>query len=201
MNGAFALWFAERWPRRTDLVGRYQRTEPWSVAQRLYATWTIRAAQWSPGAEYTWIDQWADLLGLTGWYEWIDDNAASPLDPTDSRPETSAHTRRTISTAEHPAYKYYLLAALRWLDQAGVARAREVAAEIAALGAGGLDVAGERTYTLRTVPGHVFSGRQLVCYLYVCVKALDPTVDPGIDLHEPYLQALELHRPRHRGGE
>jgi hypothetical protein len=77
MNGAFALWFTERWPRRTDLLGRYQQTEAWPVAQRLYAHWKASAAEWSPGAECPWIDRWADLPGLTGWYEWIDGNEAS----------------------------------------------------------------------------------------------------------------------------
>ncbi|OGB96087.1 MAG: hypothetical protein A2Z31_00090 [candidate division NC10 bacterium RBG_16_65_8] len=120
-------------------------------------------------------------------------------DQSDPRAETSDDPRHTISAAEHPAYKYYLLAALKWLDQEGLARAREVVAEIGALGTGGIDLHGDRTYTLRAMPGKEFSGRHLVSYLYVCLKAIDPTLDPGIDLHEPYLQALELHQPHRRG--
>jgi hypothetical protein len=201
MNGAFALWFEERWPRRTDLLGRYQQTAAWSVAQQLYAHWKASAAQWSPGTEYTWIDQWADILGLTGWYGWIDGNEGLTPDQSDPRAETSDDPRHRISAAEHPAYKYYLLAALKWLDQEGLARAREVAAEVGALGTGGIDLHGDRTYTLRAIPGKEFSGRHLVSYLYVCLKAIDPTLDPGIDLHEPYLQALELHQPHRREAE
>lgn len=201
MNGAFALWFADRWPRRTDLVDRYRHTEPWPVAQRLYARWQAKAAAWSPGAEYEWVDDWADLLGLTGWYEWIDGNAAASQGQSEPDARAAESPGPTIGAAEHPAYRYYLLAALQWLDEAGLARAREVAAEIAALGTHGLDLHGDRTYTLQTIPGKDFSGRHLVAYLYVCLKAIDPTLDPGIDLHEAYLQALELHRPRQGGTE
>jgi hypothetical protein len=82
-----------------------------------------------------------------------------------------------------------------------VAQAQEAAAEIATLGSGGLDLHGDRKYTLRAIPGQEFSGRHLVSYLYVCLKAIDPTLDPGIDLHEPYLQALELHQSRRPGAD
>ncbi len=194
MNAAFALWFEERWPLRTDLVARFQRTESWSLAQRLYAHWKSVASNWTPGAEYEWIDQWAELLGLVGWYGWTDGNEVSPPGESDLRTGTTDEARPPTDPAELAAYRYYLLAALKWVDQEGLGRAREVAAEIAALGTGGIDLHGDRTYTLRSIPGKEFSGRHLVSYLYVCLKAIDPTLDPGIDLHEPYLQALELHR-------
>ncbi len=192
MNGAFAAWFEARWPRRTDLLTRYQRTDTWPLAQRLHAHWQASAGQWSAGAEYGWIDHWADALGLTGWYDWIDGNGAPATTPPPTPP--TAGTSAPMTEAEQMAYLHYLLGAMEWLDQAGLARAREVAGEIAALGTGGLDLQGDRKYTLRSLPGKEFSGRQLVSYLYVCIKAIDPTVDPGIDLHEPYLRALELHR-------
>jgi len=78
MNGAFACWFEEQWPRRTDLLGRFQRTEAWPLAERLYAQWQANAPQWTPGAEYGWIDRWAEILGLTSWFVWRDDIAGPP---------------------------------------------------------------------------------------------------------------------------
>ena len=67
-------------------------------------------------------------------YGWIDGNAASSAAQSDPWTETPPDHRATISAAEHPAYMYYLLAALEWVDQEGLGGAREVAAEIAALG-------------------------------------------------------------------
>jgi hypothetical protein len=194
MNGAFACWFEGRWPRRTNLLGRFQRTQAWPLAERLYAQWQANASQWTPGAEYGWIDRWAEILGLTSWFVWRDDIAGPPSEGPPWRTREPEDRSEVIHEAEQMAYLHYLLGALEWLDREGLARAREVAAEIAALGTGGLDLHGDRQYTLRSLPGKEFSGRHLVSYLYVCLKAIDPTVDPGIDLHDPYLRALELHR-------
>jgi hypothetical protein len=194
MNGTFALWFEARWPRRTDLLDRYQRTEQWPLARRLYAEWERLVPAWTPGAEYEWVDRWAEVLGFTEWFTWIDGNEEVPA--STSTPHTPEYKVRADVTSEieQMAYMHYLLGALEWLDREGLVRAREVAEEIAALGMGGIALGGERKYTLRSLPGKEFSGRHLVSYLYVCLKAIDPTLDPGIDLHEAYLQALELHR-------
>ncbi len=194
MNGAYALWFDGRWPRRTDFVRRFQRTETWPLAQRLYASWKASVTHWMPGAEYEWIETWAEMLGLNGWFAWIDGNdgqvtGGSPR-PERAKPDHPA----SIGEAEQVVFTHYLLSALEWLDQEGPTRAGEVAAEIAGIGMTGIDMHGDRKYTLRTIPGKQFSGRHLVSLLYVCLKAVDPTIDPGIDLHDPYLRALELHR-------
>ncbi len=200
MNGAFALWFEDRWPRRTDLLTLFQRTEAWSLAQRLYAHWKATVSNWAPGAEYEWIDTWAEMLGLKSWFAWKDGNNDQRSERSHSQEGGRPGSTRPMSEAEQMAFLHYLLGALEWLDREGLARARDVAAEIAALGMGGIDLHGIRKYTLRTIPGKEFSGRHLVSYLYVCLKALDPTIDPGIDLHEPYLQALELHRQQRKEG-
>ena len=89
------------------------------------------------------------------------------------------------------AARFYLLSSLEWVAWEGPKRAREVATRIAALGRQGVDLDDpERQYLLSTSPGKEFSGPQLVSLLYVCLKALDPTIDPGSDLHGPYLKAL-----------
>ena len=60
------------------------------------------------------------------------------------------------------------------------------------LGRSGLDInSPDRKYTLRTLPGE-FSGLQLVAYMYVGYKQLDPNVDAGIDFSKEYSTALEL---------
>ncbi len=68
-----------------------------------------------------------------------------------------------IRGAEQMAYLHYLLGALKGHDR--LVRAREVVAESAALGVSGIDLPGDSTYTLRTIPGKEFSGRHLVSYL------------------------------------
>jgi transposase-like protein len=94
---------------------------------------------------------------------------------------------------------FYLLSSLECVEWEELKHAREVATEIAALGRQGMDLNDpERRYRLSTSPGKEFSDLHLVSLLYVCLKALDPTIDPGIDLHGPYLRALQLHQGRRK---
>ncbi len=52
----------------------------------------------------------------------------------------------------------------------------------------------QQKYRLVAVPGETFSGLQLMCLMYVGFKDIQPTVDVGMDLREPYEMALKLHR-------
>lgn len=74
MNGAFAIWFEEHFPRRTDIASRFKRTDTFSTSKRLYESWRVSALNWKPGSEFEWVDAWANILGLKGWYVWTDGN-------------------------------------------------------------------------------------------------------------------------------
>jgi len=58
----------------------------------------------------------------------------------------------------------------------------------------------ERRYRLSTSPGKEFSGLHLVSLLSVGFKLLDPTIDPGVDLQEPYTGPPTSPRPTETGG-
>ena len=67
--------------------------------------------------------------------------------------------------------------------------------EIALTGQSGLDYASsEQKYRLTSLPGESFSGLQLMCLMYVGFKDIQPTLDVGMDLSEPYRMALRLYR-------
>ncbi len=74
MNGAFALWFEDQYPRRTDIASRFKRSDNFATSKRLYESWKASAVNWKPGEEFDWIDEWASVLGLKGWYVWTDGN-------------------------------------------------------------------------------------------------------------------------------
>ena len=66
--------------------------------------------------------------------------------------------------------------------------------EIALLGQSGLDYSSaEKQYRLQTLPGEAFSGLQLMCLMYVGFKDINPPLDTGMDLTEPYETALKMH--------
>ena len=74
---------------------------------------------------------------------------------------------------------------------------REIAFEIALLGQQGLNYASaEKKYRLKSLPDEDFSGLQLICLMYAGFKRIAPEQDTGMDLNEPFLQALSLYRTR-----
>ena len=86
----------------------------------------------------------------------------------------------------------YCLSALEKFDELGPENAMAITTEIALLGRGGLDINDpEKKYTLKSLDGE-FTGLQLVSYMYVGIKRIDPNQDAGIDLAEEYSMALKL---------
>jgi hypothetical protein len=74
-----------------------------------------------------------------------------------------------------------------------IERVRAITFEIGMLGRSGLDYASpDKKYTLRTLPDETFSGLHLMCLMHAGFKRIAPEVDSGMDLDEPFLQALAI---------
>jgi hypothetical protein len=86
----------------------------------------------------------------------------------------------------------YCLSALEKFDELGPEKAMAITTEIALLGRGGLNINDtERIYTLKSLNGE-FTGLQLVRYMYVGIKKIDPNQNAGIDLDQEYKTALDM---------
>ena len=86
----------------------------------------------------------------------------------------------------------YCLSALETFEKLGPEKAMAITTEIALLGRSGLDInEPEKKYTLKSLGGE-FTGLQLVSYMYVGLKRVDPNQDAGIDLAKEYSMALKL---------
>jgi len=70
LGGAKALFLDHLYPGPTSYAVAYQDEESFSVAQRLFRHWQSRLPQLGPGDEYTLVDEFGDILGLRGWFEW-----------------------------------------------------------------------------------------------------------------------------------
>jgi len=86
LNGAYALFLDNLFQGATAYVQQYQRSESFTVSQRLFRHWQARFPQLGPGDEYTLVDEFADMIGLRGWYEW--------------KPDTGTHTLADASNPE-----------------------------------------------------------------------------------------------------
>ncbi|MFH1409440.1 MAG: tetratricopeptide repeat protein [Nanoarchaeota archaeon] len=87
---------------------------------------------------------------------------------------------------------FYCLAALQFFKDKTPEQIRQVAFEIGIKGRQGLDINNpDKKYTLDSMDGS-FTGLQLVSYMYVGFKMIDPDQNIGLDLSEEYKHALEL---------
>jgi tetratricopeptide (TPR) repeat protein len=87
---------------------------------------------------------------------------------------------------------FFCLAALQFFHDKTQEQVKQVAFEIGDKGRQGLDINNpEKKYTLNSMDGY-FTALQLVSYMFVGFKMIDPQLDIGLDLSEEYQQALNL---------
>jgi Flp pilus assembly protein TadD len=190
LNGAYALFLDNLYRGATTYALAYQRAESFAVSQRLFRHWQARRPQLGPGDEYALVDEFADMVGLTGWYEWKPDPGTHAVIASPRKEGTSNPELLRLKTT--PAV-YYCLDALQRYQGMPVERIREIAFEIGMVGRNGLDYASpDQKYTLKSLPDEKFSGLHLMCLMYAGFKRIAPDHDLHMDLNEPFLTALEM---------
>lgn len=194
LNGAYALFLDHLYQGATNYAAHYQREESFAIAQRLFRHWQSRSSQLAPGDEYVLVEEFAEILGLRGWFDWR-------VDPgTHENAESAAKegtTNSDLLATKHLAAVHYLLDALKRYDQMPVDKVREIALEIGLVGQSGLDYASPETkYELKSLPGEKFSGLHLMCLMYAGFKRIAPDHDLQMELNEPFLTALEMFQHR-----
>jgi Flp pilus assembly protein TadD len=197
LNGAYALFLDDFFHGATTYALAYQRTESFSTSQRLFQHWRTRGSRLGPGDEYALVDEFADLIGVRGWYEWQPDPGTHTINPAATKEGTTNPEllRRKMMPAVH-----YLLDALKRYDTLPIEKIREIALEIGLAGRNGLDYASpDQTYTLKSLPDEKFTGLHLMCLMYAGFKRIAPEHDLQMDLDEPFLAALEMFQKGETG--
>ena len=192
LNGAYALFLDDLFKGATEFTNAYRSEETFAMSQKLWKHWQEKSNNLSPGAEYGLVDEFADMVGLRGWYEWKTDPGhhlatAAPLKEGTTNPE--------LLREKHPAAVFFFLDAFKRFDALEPSKCAEITMEIAMLGRNGLDYSTpEKKYELRSIPGEKFSGLHLMCLMHAGLKRLDPTQNTGMDLDDPFLTALQMHQ-------
>jgi hypothetical protein len=190
LNGAAALFLDDFSHGATDFWTHYERLDGATLSPRLFQLWKDRREALQPGDEYGLVDAFADLLDLRGWYEWKPDSGTHEVTEPPAKEGT---TNPELLREKYPAAVWFLLDALKRYSSMDVEEVRAIAFEIGMLGRSGLDYSDpEKKYTLRTLAGESFSGLHLMCLMHAGFKRIAPEQDTGMDLEEPFLQALEL---------
>jgi hypothetical protein len=109
------------------------------------------------------------------------------------------HTRNPANRAgklpdnQLHAATMYCLGALQFFKDKSRDEIFQVVSEIAVIGENGLDYSNPDTvYTLNTIPDKPFSGLQMIAYMFVGFKRVNPHLDIGMDLRDAYSAALQL---------
>lgn len=196
LNGAYALFLDDLYAGATAIAESYRKLDNFDMARRLYQHWQQRAdACTGAGLEYDLVDEFAEMLGLRNWYAWQADPGPGQAE---DEPEPEGSTNPDLLRRKHPAAVWHLLSALERYAKLTAEQVREIAFEIADVGQRGLDYANpEPQYRLRALPGEIFSGLQLLCLMDAGFRRIAPEQDTGIDLDEPFLQALSLYEQKH----
>lgn len=100
--------------------------------------------------------------------------------------------RSKVDGGLRPDVVMYILGALKTFKEIGPRKTHELTLEVAIKGQSGLDINNpEQKYTLKSLPGS-FSGMHLLSIMYAGFKAIDPTMDAGVDLSAEYEAALSM---------
>ena len=207
LNSAMALWLANFTGGIADRTASYRKLGSFALGEKLYRHFRARTAkELAPGDEYGLIDDFADMLKMRDWYVWIDDPGEAAEDSrvkstsdtdADARPEGSTNPELLRSLS--PAASMHMLAALERFEVLPLSKVKQIAFEIAVMGMSGLDYASpEKKYRLNAVPDEHFSGLELMCLMHAGLRTVDPTLNTGLDMEEPYGAAKAMYTARRR---
>ena len=208
MNCATAHFMDDLFGQRTNYAAAYQKSGMQSVGLTLYKLWQKAVPTLTPGDEFALVDAFAKQLKLTNWYTWQSEEdspsrtpqpTVGPTPPSDPISQTTSGadgpTNPELLEAKEPATVMYLLDALRTFENMDLAQVNAITQEVALIGMNGLDYASnEKQYVLKTLPDDRYTGLQLMAYMHVGLKIVEPDIDSGMPFEEAYEAALKIHR-------
>ena len=192
LNGAYALSLDDLFHGATDFTASYRGLDTFALSQKLWQHWQDCSKNLGPGDEYRLVDEFADMVGLRDWYEWRPDLGHHEVT---AEPLKEGTTNAVLLSAKQPAAVFYFLDAFKRYDALTPEQVRDVSFEISLLGRNGLDYASPaEKYELRALPDRKFSGLHLMCLMYAGFKRVAPEHDVQMDLNDPFLTALQMHK-------
>ena len=197
LNGAYSLFLDNLFAGASTFSEVYRRFDTFALSQKLFTRWAEQGDKLEPGDEYKLVDEFAEMTGLRAWYEWKTDPGQHGIVET---PLTEGTTNPALLREKHPAAVFYFLDAFKRFDAMTPEQIRNMAFEIALVGRNGLDYGSpDEKYELRSIRNRKFSGLHLMCLMYASFKRVAPEQDVGMDLEEPFLNALQLRQNEREG--
>jgi tetratricopeptide (TPR) repeat protein len=197
LNGAYGLFLDDFFQGASAFAQPYRLEETFAMSQRLFKHWQERSKHLGTGEEYGLVDEFADMLGLRDWYEWLPDPGRHEAT---AEPLKEGTTNQSLLRAKHPAAILYFLDALKRFDKMTPDEIQQLTLEIGLVGRSGFDYASpDEKYELKGLPERKFSGLHLMCLMFAGFKRIAPEHDLQMDLEAPFLAALEIYQQKPNG--
>jgi Tfp pilus assembly protein PilF len=200
-----------------DLISKFKATNSEiDKAKRLYAKYQSNRNR-TAGQEYALVLDFADELDVGDIFELIEENAfkqnSSDIDDIaesiENDPfgvntndlykakEQDTFDKRQAEIGFNPAVQMYMVDALEFFKNMSNDKIKEIALEIAIIGTKGISP-DRKDYSVRLIPGKIFTGYHLLSYYYVSWKlAIPEMVDKlGLPFSEEYKAASQLFKDR-----
>jgi Tfp pilus assembly protein PilF len=199
LSCALALVVDSLYKGKTDYARPYRSLDVFETGQELFALWQDRMRDLKSGDEYTLVDEFARVLKLEEWFVWQPDDAPAMADiarllSERDKPGPQGTTNPELLKSKEPATIMYLLGTLERFEKLTEEQIKQIGLEIGIRGMDGIDYASsDKKYTLKAFPGETFSGLQMLCFMYVAFKHIDPTVSTGLDFKDAYDTAVKMY--------
>ena len=166
------------------------------MARRLYDVYVKTTERFAPGDEWNVVRAFAENLHCDEYFQIID----AAMDRAEQRrQEESTRTfQENFSSGNNPgvnmAVTMYMVEAIKRLNSLPVESVRQIAAEIAVIGMGGISPDRKSGYTVTALGGEDMGGCRLLAYYFVSWKIAfpDKVSALGLPFDSEYAQAVEL---------
>lgn len=180
-----------------------------SVAQKFYTEFLELNKIKKPADEYELVQKWGKYLKIDKYFElviekeyiYLSDNIAVTRniieDPFSLKSPKPDSLKEDLNFKDNPAGQMavtmYCLDALKVFAKKSKEEITKVAYEIALLGTAGIDpFNNEKKLHLANLPGKIFSGLQLLAYMYVSWQLIDPSQNMHLDFGNEYKAAKQM---------
>ena len=188
MNCAYALFADWLFGNATEYSKPYKNSNVFALGEKLFSAFLSKKhVCMHPGEEYILVEEFARILKLEGWFileedriqtEQVQDGATNP----------------DLLKQKESATVMYCLDTLKRFEKMPLEKIKEIAFEVGLLGTAGIDYTKpDRRYSLKSLPGEQFTGLQMLVFMFVGFKKIDPTVNTGLDFKDAYGIALKLY--------
>jgi tetratricopeptide (TPR) repeat protein len=182
MNCSYALFADWLYGNATEYSKPYKNSNVFALGEKLFSTFLSK-----PGEQYILVVEFARILKLEGWFTLEEDRVQ-----TEQVQEGA--TNPDLLKQKESATVMYCLDTLKRFENMPVEKIKEIAFEVGLVGTTGIDYTKpDRRYSLKSLPGEQFTGLQMLVFMYVGFKKIDPTVNTGLDFEDAYQTALKLY--------